>query len=119
MLVGAECAHLQQAAHAGSARGGHDLGGEHGVHGLEARTAVRVEDADEVDDRVAVGEQLAQDARLVHVCEAQLRRVEHAQALGVAQIARRHPYPVARVDASRVTSSVPTNPLPPSTQTIT
>src|SRR6202035_3534275 len=94
--VRAQRAHVQHTAHGRGARGGHHLGSELGVHGLEARASVRVQDPDEVDDGVAAGEQLTQDPRLMHVREPQLDRVEHAQTLGVREVAGGYAHPVPR-----------------------
>src|SRR5437016_2187508 len=82
LAVRAERAHVQHAPHRRRACRRHHLGGELGVHHVEARAAARIQDADEIDDRVAAGEQLAQYARLVHVRDRELHRVEHAQLLG-------------------------------------
>src|SRR5437588_140838 len=82
LAVRAERAHVQHAPHRRRACRRHHLGGELGVHHVEARAAARIQDADEIDDRVAAGEQLAQYAPLVHIRDRELHRVEHAQLLG-------------------------------------
>src|SRR5262249_35014733 len=60
-----------------------------------------VEDTDEVDDGRAIGEQLTEHTRIVHIGLAQLRGVEHAQPVGACQAAGWHPHPVSRVHEPR------------------
>ena len=91
-----EGAHVQHPAHSRGARGGHHLGSELGVHGVEARAPALVQDPDEVHDRIAAGEQLTQDPRLMHVRDPQLDGVEHPQPLGARETAGGYAHPVPR-----------------------